>query len=130
MIDKVKLKAQYKKTSLIIEELLNDGSDPDALYAIEHHFSANTFALLQKALVEAYKLGYRVSNTEEIELELGITLMCYDFIIECTLSATLINLQVNQLMQLAESIGSHYDGWGTYFEDSDAQYNNVFKQIH
>lgn len=37
MVDKAELDAQYEETRLIIEELLEDGSDPDALYAIEHH---------------------------------------------------------------------------------------------
>ncbi|WP_423242857.1 ribonuclease E inhibitor RraB, partial [Cronobacter sakazakii] len=33
------LEEQREETRLIIEELLEDGSDPDALYTIEHHFS-------------------------------------------------------------------------------------------
>lgn len=31
------LEEQREETRLIIEELLEDGSDPDALYTIEHH---------------------------------------------------------------------------------------------
>jgi regulator of RNase E activity RraB len=34
------LEEQRDETRLIIEELLEDGSDPEALYTIEHHFSA------------------------------------------------------------------------------------------
>ena len=33
------LEEQREETRLIIEELLEDGSDPDALYTIEHHLS-------------------------------------------------------------------------------------------
>ncbi len=33
------LSEQRKETRLIIEKLLEDGSDPHALYIIEHHLS-------------------------------------------------------------------------------------------
>lgn len=36
------LEEQREETRLIIEELLEDGSDPDALYTIEHHLSRMT----------------------------------------------------------------------------------------
>ena len=47
-----------KKTRLIIEELLEDGSDPDALYTIEHHLSADDLETSEKAAVEAFKLRF------------------------------------------------------------------------
>ena len=124
MVDKSELDAQYEETRLIIEELLEDGSDPDALYAIEHHFSADNFALLEKAAVEAFKLGYEVTDAEELEIETGETLMCCDVISESALNAELIDAQVEQLMKLAEKMGVNYDGWGTYFEDPDAEYDD------
>ncbi|VTR20632.1 Regulator of ribonuclease activity B [Serratia fonticola] len=40
MANRELLEEQREETRLIIEELLEDGSDPDALYTIEHHFSA------------------------------------------------------------------------------------------
>ncbi len=106
MVDKAELDAQYEETRLIIEELLEDGSDPDALYAIEHHFSADNFALLEKAAVEAFKLGYEVTDAEELEIETGETLMCCDVISESALNAELIDAQVEQLMKLAEKWAS------------------------
>ncbi|KAA1189853.1 ribonuclease E inhibitor RraB [Photorhabdus heterorhabditis] len=121
MANQKDLEEQREETRLIIEELLEDGSDPDALYAIEHHFSAEDFNLLEKAAVEAFKLGYEVTDAEELEVEDGTILMCCDVISECGLSAELIDTQVEQLMNLAEKIGVNYDGWGTYFEDPDAQ---------
>ncbi|WP_272672988.1 ribonuclease E inhibitor RraB [Providencia sp. PROV131] len=124
MVDKAELDAQYEETRLIIEELLEDGSAPDALYAIEHHFSADNFALLEKAAVEAFKLGYEVTDAEELEIETGETLMCCDVISESALNAELIDAQVEQLMKLAEKMGINYDGWGTYFEDPDAEYDD------
>ena len=51
------LEEQREETRLIIEELLEDGSDPDALYTIEHHFSADDFDALEKMAVEAFKLA-------------------------------------------------------------------------
>ncbi|EPL8024451.1 ribonuclease E inhibitor RraB [Providencia stuartii] len=124
MVDKAELEAQYEETRLIIEELLEDGSDPDALYAIEHHFSADNFELLEKAAVEAFKLGYEVTDAEELGVENGVTLMCCDVISESALNAELIDAQVEQLMKLAEKLGINYDGWGTYFEDPDAEYDD------
>ena len=59
------LEEQREETRLIIEELLEDGSDPDALYTIEHHFSADDFDALEKMAVEAFKLGYEVTEPEE-----------------------------------------------------------------
>ncbi|STK95204.1 RNase E inhibitor protein [Escherichia coli] len=37
MANPEQLEEQREETRLIIEELLEDGSDPDALYTIEHH---------------------------------------------------------------------------------------------
>ena len=48
------LEEQREETRLIIEELLEDGSDPDALYTIEHHFSADDFDALEKLALEAF----------------------------------------------------------------------------
>ncbi len=51
------LEEQREETRLIIEELLEDGSDPDARYSIEHHLSADDFEPLKKDAVEAFKHG-------------------------------------------------------------------------
>ncbi|WP_340609100.1 ribonuclease E inhibitor RraB [Xenorhabdus bharatensis] len=120
MADPHALEEQREETRLIIEELLEDGSDPDALYIIEHHFSADDFDRLEKAAVEAFKLGYEVTDAEELETEDSVILMCCDVVSESRLEADLIIAQVEQLMDLAEKMGVNYDGWGTYFEDPDA----------
>ncbi|SFN35818.1 ribonuclease E inhibitor RraB [Xenorhabdus japonica] len=120
MADPHALEEQREETRLIIEELLEDGSDPEALYIIEHHFSADDFDQLEKAALEAFKLGYEVTDAEELETEDRVVLMCCDVISESRLEAELINVQVEQLMNLAEKIGINYDGWGTYFEDPNA----------
>lgn len=115
------LEEQREETRLIIEELLDDGSNPDALYTIEHHLSADNFELLEKAAVEAFKLGYEVTDAEELEVEDGTLLMCCDVISEVGLNAEVIDTQVEQLVNLAEKMNVNYDGWGTYFEDPNGE---------
>lgn len=121
MANRELLEEQREETRLIIEELLDDGSDPDALYTIEHHFSAEKFEVLEKVAVEAFKLGYEVTDAEELEVEDGVLLMCCDAISEVALNAELIDAQVEQLLALAARHGVNYDGWGTYFEDPDGE---------
>ncbi|MBA0218291.1 ribonuclease E inhibitor RraB [Pectobacterium brasiliense] len=121
MANRELLEEQREETRLIIEELLDDGSDPDALYTIEHHFSAEKFEVLEKVAVEAFKLGYEVTDAEELEVEDGVLLMCCDAISEVALKAEIIDAQVEQLLALAERHGVNYDGWGTYFEDPDGE---------
>ncbi|VTO17703.1 ribonuclease E inhibitor RraB [Klebsiella variicola] len=104
------LEEQREETRLIIEELLEDGSDPDALYTIEHHLSADDFETLEKVAVEAFKLGYEVTEPEELEVEEGDMVICCDILSECALNADLIDAQVEQLMTLAEKYDVEYDG--------------------
>ncbi len=85
------LEEQREETRLIIEELLEDGSDPDALYTIEHHLSADDFETLEKVAVEAFKLGYEVTEPEELEVEEGDMVICCDILSECALNADLID---------------------------------------
>ncbi|ACR70597.1 ribonuclease E inhibitor RraB [Edwardsiella ictaluri] len=121
MANRELLEEQREETRMIIEELLDDGSDPDALYTIEHHLSAESFEALEQAAVEAFKLGYEVTDAEELEVEEGILLMCCDVISEVGLNAEIIDAQVEQLIALAEKHDVSYDGWGTYFEDPDGE---------
>ena len=111
MANPEQLEEQREETRLIIEELLEDGSDPDALYTIEHHLSADDLETLEKAAVEAFKL----------EVEDGDIVICCDILSECALNADLIDAQVEQLMTLAEKFDVEYDGWGTYFEDPNGE---------
>lgn len=115
------LDEQREETRLIIDELLEDGSDPEALYTIEHHLSADDFESLEKVAVDAFKLGYEVTDPEELELDGGEVVICCDAISECSLNADIIDEQVEQLMTLAEKHNVEYDGWGTYFEDPDGE---------
>ncbi|WP_407332158.1 ribonuclease E inhibitor RraB [Enterovibrio sp. 27052020O] len=113
------IEEQKAETREIIAALLEDGSDPDALYTIEHHLSADSFAELEGAAVEAFKLGFEVLDAEELELEDGSTVICFDAVMESALDAERIDEQVEKLAALAEKHKIDYDGWGTYFESDE-----------
>ncbi|KGQ69542.1 RNase E inhibitor protein [Chelonobacter oris] len=111
----------HQETRDIIDDLLNDGSDPQALYIIEHHVSHRDFNQLEKIAVDAFKAGYEVAEAEELEDEDGHDIFCFDIISEIELKAELIDAQQNELIPLIEKHGGAYDGWGTYFEDPNAE---------
>lgn len=116
------IEIQKEETREIIQALLEDGSDPDALYEIEHHLFAEDFNTLEKAVVEAFKMGFEVLEAEETEDEDGNKLLCCDATMESALNAEAIDAQVEKLVHLAEKYDIIYDGWGTYYEhpyDSD-----------
>lgn len=110
-----------QETLEIITDLFNDGSDPEALYIIEHHISHTNFDKLEKIAVEAFKKGYEVSEAEEFDEENGTLLFCFDIISEAKLTPEVIQLQQKDLLPLIESFGGNYDGWGTYFEDPNGE---------
>ena len=121
MANPEQLEEQREETRLIIEELLEDGSDPDAMYTIEHHLSADDFETLEKVAVEAFKMCYEVTEPEGLEVEEGEVVICCDILSESALNADLIDAQVEQLMNLAEKFNVEYDGWGTYYEDPNGE---------
>lgn len=108
-----------------IAALLEDGSDPDALYTIEHHFYDKDFAKLEKLAVELFKLGYEVTDAEEVEFEDGGSAWVFDAIREQSLDADSIVADAIKLEELAKKHKVEYDGWGTYFEgDDDVEYDD------
>lgn len=116
------IEIQKEETRDIIQALLEDGSDPEALYEIEHHFFAEDFDKLEKAAVEAFKLGFEVLEAEEAEDEDGNKLLCFDATMQSVLNPEAIDAQVEKLVNLAEKYDVIYDGWGTYYShpyDSD-----------
>ena len=123
MKDQIKLAQQ--DTNVIIEELLEDGSDPHALYIIEHHISSQNFDLLEKVAVEAYKLGYEATDPDEDVDDTGNVVIGFDIVAESPLNAELINAQIAEIITLTDQFGVNYDGWGTYFEDGSDDFNEV-----
>lgn len=109
-----------QQTQEIISQLLEDGSDPDALYIIEHHISHYDFDKLEKIAVDVFKAGYEVSDAEEFQDEEGKLLFSFDAISEIELNAELISTQQQELIPIISKLNGIYDGWGTYFEDPNA----------
>ncbi|ARV27083.1 ribonuclease E inhibitor RraB [Vibrio anguillarum] len=118
------IEIQKEDTRDIIQALLEDGSDPDALYEIEHHLFAEDFDTLEKAVVEAFKMGFEVLEAEETEDEDGNKLLCCDATMQSVLKAEAIDEQAEKLIQLAEKYDIIYDGWGTYYSGEDALYDD------
>ncbi|USD41515.1 ribonuclease E inhibitor RraB [Vibrio sp. SCSIO 43135] len=110
------IEIQKEETRDIVQALLEDGSDPDAMYEIEHHLFAEDFDTLEKAVVEAFKMGFEVLEAEETEDEDGNKLLCCDATMQSVLNAETIDAQVEKLIHLAEKYDIIYDGWGTYYE--------------
>ncbi|MCL1141185.1 ribonuclease E inhibitor RraB [Shewanella gaetbuli] len=128
------LKEQLAENREIVEALMADGSEPTAEYTIEHHFSAQNFERLEKAAVEAFKLGFEVNDAEEMELDDGSVIFCFDAIAYHKLEVPLLDKACEQLIALAVKQKVDYDGWGTYFvgdiDDEDDQYDEDSAQMH
>lgn len=114
------LTALRQETNEIIENLLADGSAPEALYIIEHHVAHHDFDKLEKLVVDAFKLGYEISEAEEVEEDGKVFFVC-DIVSEINLNADLITAQQKELLPLIEKAGADYEGWGTYFEDPNGE---------
>ena len=106
-----------EETAEIVEAILEDGSNPDAVYMIEHHLSCDNFDVLEKAAVACFKKGYEVTDPEELELEDGSIILSFDVVVEMNLDEEAIFEDVERLFALADSFGIDYDGWGTYPEE-------------
>ena len=101
----------------VIENLLEDGSDPDVEYMIEHHMASTDFDVLEKVAIACFKKGYEVTDAEELELDDGSLVYCFDVIVEMELSPEAILEDTEKLLKTADSFDISYDGWGTYFEE-------------
>jgi hypothetical protein len=106
-----------QETEEIVEAVLEDGSNPDAVYMIEHHLSCSDFDTLEKAAIACFKKGYEVTDPEELELEDGAILLSFDVVVEMNLDEEAIMEDVEKLLILAQSFNIEYDGWGTYPEE-------------
>lgn len=104
-------------TNDIVEELLEDGSNPEAMYVIEHHFVVFEDVQIEPAMQAAFKKGWNVSEIEEAETEDGEPVWCFDVESECPLDEVIIFEEVEKMVQFAEDNFLEYDGWGTHFED-------------
>lgn len=115
------LKAQKQENEEIVTAILDDGSNTSAEYTIEHHFSSNNFDRLEKAAVDAFKAGFEVSDAEEMELDDGSVIFCFDAIANHQLDVELLDKACESLLLLAAKQKVDYDGWGTYFIDENGE---------
>lgn len=106
-----------EETKEIIAELLDDGSNPESEYTIEHHFACTNFDRLEKLAVDLFKADFEVTDAEEVELEEGGALFCFDAAKDGSLEAERITREIESILPLCEKYGVDYDGWGTYFEE-------------
>ncbi|MEI6860006.1 MAG: ribonuclease E inhibitor RraB [Shewanella sp.] len=113
------LKAQKQENQDIVDAILGDGSHPDAEYTIEHHFSSTNFDRLEKAAVDVFKSGFEVTDAEEMELEDGSNIYCFDAVSQHNLKVKLLDQACEALLTLAAKQKVDYDGWGTYFIDEN-----------
>lgn len=103
-----------------IEALINDGSDSTLEYSIEHHLACANFDDLEKAAVEVFKAGFEVSDAEELMLDDGGEMFCFDAMKQSKLDLDAINQDTDALCDIAAKHRVHYDGWGTYFIEPES----------
>ncbi|SHH95031.1 ribonuclease E inhibitor RraB [Ferrimonas marina] len=112
---------QQMETREIVQALLDDGSDPQANYNIEHHFAASDFDALEKAAVDAFKAGFAVDDAEELELDDGSIAYCFSAMAEHPLDLERLDKDCESLIELANKHKVLYDGWGTHFVEPSKQ---------
>ena len=111
----------YEFNQETIDALISDGSEADAKYTIEHHMACNNFDRLEKAAGDAFKAGFEVTDAEEVYLDDGGTVFCFDIIAERFLKREELDADIDSLLKIADKHQVHYDGWGTYYIGDDAE---------
>ena len=104
-------------TEVLVNELLEDGTNSDVYHTIEHHFASENFEMLEKAAVTAFKLGFEIEEPEEAELEYGDKVFAFDIVTEQMLNGDALKVETTKMFELAKKCKVDYDGWGTYFEE-------------
>ncbi|WP_115717668.1 ribonuclease E inhibitor RraB [Gallaecimonas mangrovi] len=113
-----RLEAQRQDNQDILDALTEDGADLSEEFVVEHHFACANFDKLEKLAIEVFKLGFDVSDAEEMREGRNI-LFCFDAVREGQLVIDELNEDTDTLMKLADRFGVDYDGWGTFFGDED-----------
>ena len=72
----------YEFNQETIQALTDDGTDVTQEHTIEHHMASKDFDVLEKAAVDAFKAGFEVTDAEELVLDDGGTVFCFDAIVE------------------------------------------------
>lgn len=114
----------YEFNAETIDALIEDGSQIDATYTIEHHLASADFDMLEKAAVDAFKAGFEVTDAEELMLDDGGLVFCFDAIAQRELDKDALKQDTDTLLKIADKHKVHYDGWGTYFIPTDDETEN------
>lgn len=64
------IEIQKEETRDIIAALLEDGSDPDSLYEIEHHLFAEDFDTLEKAVVKHSRWALKFLKQKKLKMKM------------------------------------------------------------
>ena len=115
--DNAELQQWFDHTDELVNELLEDGSNDEAMHTIEHHFACSNFETLESAAIGAFKLGHEVEEPEEAVLENGARVFAFDIVTEQYLDEEDIKVETKAMFDLAAKFNVDYDGWGTYFEE-------------
>ena len=102
-------------THEIVDALISDGSDPAGTYTIEHHLAGQDFDMLEKAAVDAFKAGFEVGDAEEMPLDDGGLIFCFDAVVTRPLNRDTLIEDLDTLLKIADKNKVHYDGWGTQY---------------
>lgn len=108
-----------------IDALREDGSQMDATYTVEHHIASADFDRLEKAAVDVFKAGFEVTDAEELVLDDGGIIFCFDAIVERSLTRDVLDKDTDTLVTISDKHQVHYDGWGTYYIGDDAAPNEL-----
>ena len=110
----------YEFNEDTIQALTDDGTDISQAHIVEHHLASKNFEVLEKAAVDAFKAGFEVTDAEELILDDGGTVFCFDAVVEKKLDVAVFNKDVDELLKIADKHKVHYDGWGTFYVGDDA----------
>ena len=64
-----------------------------------------------------FRVALEVTDAEEMELDDGATIFCFDATVECKLDVETIVADIEKMLPILEKYGVDYDGWGTYFQE-------------
>ena len=93
---------------------------PDALYIIEHHIAHHDFDLLEKSRQMRLKLVMKFPKQKNLKMMMANQFSALTLSVKQNLKAEIIDAQQKEILPLLEKHKGIYDGWGTYFEDPNA----------
>ena len=101
MTDQQEKHEWYDFNQETIAALIEDGSNKLARHTIEYHFASGDFDALEKAAVDAFKAGFEVGDAEELVLDDGGVLFCFDAVVNRLLDVEAINKDTDTLLAIA-----------------------------